>query len=148
LTGSRRNVVYQADTSLNYAVALDESNAEAGWADFLGNGQPDNLMARISVSRPRSSGIQMRYINAVERVTGRKGKFYIGNFAAWLSIEGAFTTIQLSQKDESGAIVSSSLWDVTSKVGEQRFFVTSDTELKDGDSEIVGSVVLPYSAPA
>lgn len=128
MVGSKRWFQYESDTTLNYAVELDEGNGELTGFDFapiiagptgpVANGR----VLRVTGTRP----LQMRYVNAVATdADGRtvRRRFYVGTNASdvWLGVVVQWTIDGLT-------------FTVSSYIGEQRVVVPAqDTGRIDGD---------------
>lgn len=112
MSGSIKWVVYTADNTDEYAVILDESNAEAGgFDDFTGGA--------VTVI-PRY--FEMRYVNAVS-ATGITRKFYIGKVDDAIFVDGG------------EIVVDAVTYQVSSKRGESRRLPrAADTGQTDGDA--------------
>lgn len=118
MTGSRKWMVYTMDSGETVAKQVDESNGEAlGFDDYTA---PANVTATpIEALSLRA----MRYVLAVDDVTGKRRKFPVGkpDFTSYV-IGGQFT-------------IDGRLYNVSGTVGEKKTFPQPvDTGEIDGDN--------------
>jgi len=128
MAGSNKSFVYTSDAGTQYAVRLDESNAEltdSGFADL------DDGLGTLQ-GLPRN--LKMRYINVKNPATGANRKLFIGTKDALLFLEGGVVLLNLiATVTGLGALLP---FRVTLAVGELLArYNTNDTGLIDGDQD-------------
>lgn len=89
MAGSRKTVVYTADSGDQYLVNLDESNTELDGFGFL---DYDDALAAAGTAKPFPSGWEMRYINTVfvglSPANISRRKLFIGNGSVVAAVLG------------------------------------------------------------
>lgn len=124
MSGSMKDMVYEADNGDLYVTRIDESNGEAfGFADYTG--------AETIVGRLPQAGFEMRYVNWASNDGTLTRQFKVGapDNDSFLN-GGAFTVLTIE-----GTSLSSKPGVLTSARGEKRRLPKAeDTGLQDGDA--------------
>ena len=126
MAGSRKWMIYVADDGTEYAVQIDESNAEAlGFQDITA----DNV-----TTLPLPKGYKMRSVSVQDPVSGARRELPVGTAVASVTIAAA-VGILLPLLNASGLATALTLFNTLYTSGERvarpRAF---DTGLLDGDA--------------